>query len=62
MKNINRILAVLGAGAVLDFDYDYNGKKKPTTAYITDVVDSKNTFQIFPAFLSKLYFGAWPQH
>lgn len=38
MKNINRILAVLGAGAVLDFDYDYNGKKKPTTAYITSVV------------------------
>lgn len=35
---MKRITAIVGAGAVLDFDYSYNGDKKPTTAYITDSV------------------------
>lgn len=33
-----RTTVLLGAGAVLDFDYDYNGNKKPTTDYITNIV------------------------
>ena len=35
---MKRITTIVGAGAVLDFDYSYNGNKKPTTAYITDSI------------------------
>ena len=35
---MKRITSIVGSGAVLDFDYSYNGNHKPSTRYITDSI------------------------